>query len=560
MIVYNCPLVPYEFFHALKVPFKRIEPGSMEFRKLHPNVCSFCRCAVSSVLPNDVLVWTDSCDSMRRAYDFLNQNRSFHLHIPVKNDELAVQSLSRDLEKLWGFLKAVLHIDMPLSELEKAHRWFTEKLIQLERTMGENLNEAKTIFEQLSNQKWTGSLAKNGRPVLLLGSWTNSELVEIVEKAGGFALNATCSGPYGLIADVQPSQNVFRSIARRILNRKLSCGRFASTRELKMLIERFKPDAIVLHTAKFCDFYHFDEQLLRSLKVPFVTVENDFTNALEQARTRIEALLEGTKSRRQVSFGASYFVGIDSGSTSTKIVVVNNRGDILFEQVCRTGADPKESAKRLMIQATKHLKFDPRESFVVATGYGRDAISFAHERMTELTCHAVGVTHLYPDVKTIIDVGGQDSKVMRIENGKIVDFVMNDKCAAGTGRFLEIVSSILETPLQIMGKESLKAKTQLSISSVCAVFAESEIISLRSKGYSKQEILWAAHNAIARRLGTMYERVKGRPPVVLTGGVALNEGLKRALESLIDVEIIVPKNPVTTGALGAALMGLQQKL
>jgi predicted CoA-substrate-specific enzyme activase len=241
-------------------------------------------------------------------------------------------------------------------------------------------------------------------------------------------------------------------------------------------------------------------------------------------------------------------------------VVVNERGEILFEQVSKTGADPKESAKRLMNQAMKHLNFDLQKSFIVATGYGRDAIDFAHERVTELTCHAVGVKHLYPNVRTIIDVGGQDSKVMRIENGKIVDFVMNDKCAAGTGRFLEIVSSILETPLQVMGRESLKAKTQLSISSVCAVFAESEIISLRSKGYSKQEILWAAHNAIARRLVTMYERVRGSPLVVFTGGVALNEGLKRALEELLEVEIIVPKNPVTTGALGAALMKLQQKL
>lgn len=560
MIVYNCPLVPFEFFHALRIPFKRIEPISIEFQKLHPNVCSFCRSAVCSVKPTDVLVWTNSCDSMRRAYDFLSQNVSFYLHIPVKNDELAVLSLSRDLKRLWEFLKTVFNSEVPLSELERVHRWFIEKSIHLERLIEKDLNEAKTIFEELSNQEWVGSVARKGKSVLLLGSWANSKLVEIVEKAGGFALNATCSGPYSLIFETEPARDVFESIARRILNKRLPCGRFASTRELKMLIERFRPEAIVLHTAKFCDFYHFDERLLRELKIPFVTIENDFTNALEQARTRIEALLEDTKDRPRVSVKAFHFVGIDSGSTSTKIVVVNNRGDILFEQVCRTGADPKESAKRLMIQAMKHLKFDPQESFVVATGYGRDAIDFAHARVTELTCHAVGVKHLYPDVRTIIDVGGQDSKVMRIEEGKIVDFVMNDKCAAGTGRFLEIVSSILETPLQIMGKESLKAKTQLSISSVCAVFAESEIISLRSKGYSKQEILWAAHNAIARRLVTMYERVKGRPPVVLTGGVALNEGLKRALEELLKVEIIVPKNPVTTGALGAALMGLQQKL
>lgn len=558
MIVYNCPSVPFEFFHALKVPFKRIEPGAVEFQKLHPNVCAFCRVSVSSVSPEDVLIWTDSCDSMRRAYDFL-KNRSFYLHVPVKNDELAVRSLARQLEELWEFLKVTFDRDTPLSDLEKIHRWFTERSHQLERALERDLKEAKEIFEELSNQEWIGSIERKGISVLLLGSWASDELVDIVEKVGGYAINATCSGPYGFISGALSSQNVFESIARRILNKKLPCGRFAASRELEKLIRSFKPDVIVLHTAKFCDFYHFDEQTLRKLQIPFVTIENDFTNALEQVRTRIEALLETKKQRKRTVKTSSYFVGIDSGSTSTKLVVLDENAEILFERVTKTGADPRASARQLLSQALEQLKIPLEKAFVVATGYGRDAIDFAEETATELTCHAIGVNYLHPGVKTIIDVGGQDSKVMRVENGKIVDFVMNDKCAAGTGRFLEIVSSILETPLSIMGEESLKAKEQLNISSVCAVFAESEIISLRSKGYSKQDILWAAHNAIARRLATMYERIKGCPPVVLTGGVALNVGLKRALENMLNVELIVPRNPVTTGALGAALLKLQEK-
>lgn len=560
MIVYNCPLVPFEFFHALKIPFRRIEPGSGEFQYLHPNVCAFCRSAVCSVKPDEVLVWTDSCDSMRRSYDFLKKNRSFYLHVPVKSDEISVRFFARELQRLWEFLKTTFKREASLDQLEKTRQWFVDRSIELERATVEDPYRAKAIFEELSNQEWIGSLEKRDKLVLLLGSWASDEVVKIVEEAGDFALNATCSGPYAIISDVQTGLDVFECIARRILNKRLPCGRFARERDLQSLIGRFRPDAIVLHTAKFCDFYHFDEGMLRKLRVPFVTIENDFTNALEQSRTRIEALLERVKERGgRKDLRSSYFVGIDSGSTSTKIVVLNERGEILFEQISRTGADPRESAKRLMVHAMKTLKFDEENCFVVATGYGRGAIDFAHERMTELTCHAVGVSHLYPDVKTIIDVGGQDSKVMRVERGKIVDFVMNDKCAAGTGRFLEIVSSILEVPLEKIGKESLKAKQQLNISSVCAVFAESEIISLRSKGYSRQDILFAAHNAIARRLATMYERVKGVPPVVFTGGVALNEGLKDALERLLGVELIVPKNPLTTGALGAALMGLQQK-
>lgn len=560
MIVYNCPLVPFEFFHALKIPFRRIEPRSGEFQYLHPNVCAFCRSAVCSIKPDEVLVWTDSCDSMRRSYDFLKKNRSFYLHVPVKNDEISVRFFTRELQRLWEFLKSAFKKETSLDQLKKAHQWFVERSSELERAVAEDPHRAKAIFEELSNQEWIGSLEKRDSVVLLLGSWTNDEVVKVVEDAGGFALNATCSGPYALISNVQTGLDVFESIARRILNKRLPCGRFARGRNLRSLIERFRPNAIVLHTAKFCDFYHFDEEILRKLTVPFVTIENDFTNALEQSRTRIEALLERLKEKSdRKGFRSSYFVGIDSGSTSTKIVVLNERGEILFEQVSRTGANPRETAQRLMNHVMKTLKFDEEDCFVVATGYGRGVIDFAHERMTELTCHAVGVSHLYPDVRTIIDVGGQDSKVMRVEKGKIVDFVMNDKCAAGTGRFLEIVSSILEVPLEKMGKESLKAKQQLNISSVCAIFAESEIISLRSMGYSRQDILFAAHNAIARRLATMYERVKGAPPVVLTGGVALNEGLKNALERLLNVELTVPKNPVTTGALGAALIGLQQK-
>ncbi|MEN3007588.1 acyl-CoA dehydratase activase [Pseudothermotoga sp.] len=561
MIVYNCPLVPFEFFHALKIPFRRIRPNSIEFQKLHPNVCSFCRSAVCSVEPNDVLVWVDSCDSMRRAYDFLKKtNRSFYLHVPVKNDGVVLRAFADELRKLWEKLKEAFNREVPVSELEETHSWFLESSKNLEKALFEDPYKAKELFESLSNQEWIGSTKKDTLRVLLVGSWVSEELVKFIENSGACVLNATCSGPYALLSDVQMKNNVFESIASRILNKKLVCGRFSSDRKLSELVKSFEPSAVVLHTAKFCDFYHFDEQILEKLKVPFVSVEENFSSGgFEQTKTRIGALLESLKRFSKPAANFSYFIGIDSGSTSTKLVAVDRSGNILLQEILKTGADPKESAKRLLMKSSQELKISREDVFVVATGYGRDAIDFAQERVTEITCHAIGVSYLYENVGTIIDIGGQDSKVIRLENGKVVDFVMNDKCAAGTGRFLEIVASILETPIEALGEESLKAKQELNISSVCAVFAESEIISLRSKGYNKQDIIRAAHEAIARRIYAMYQRVKGRPPIVLTGGVALNKGLKCALEKLISVELIVPKNPITTGALGAALIGLQQK-
>lgn len=561
MVIYNCPLVPFEFFHALKVPFRRIRPDSAEFQKLHPNVCSFCRSAVCSIDPTDVLVWVDSCDSMRRAYDFLKEtNRSFYLHVPVKNDETATHTFADELRKLWEDLKKTFNVEASVEELEKTHAWFLEMLSDLERSLSKDLSRAKEIYEKLSNQEWVGSTKRDAPRILLVGSWASKELAEIIESSRVCVLNATCSGLYALLSDTRMKDDVFESIASRILNKKIACGRFISDRKLRELVEHFKPAAAILHTAKFCDFYHFDEQVLKRMKVPFVSIEESFSSgSVEQTRTRVEALLENLKRFSKITTDFSYFIGVDSGSTSTKLVVIDRLGNVLLQEISKTGANPKESAKKLLMQAVQNLKIPIEKTFIIATGYGRDAIDFAHERVTEITCHAVGVSHLYSDVETVIDIGGQDSKVIRLENGKVVDFAMNDKCAAGTGRFLEVVASILETPIENLGEESLKASQGINISSVCAVFAESEIISLRSKGYRKQDIICAAHEAIARRIHAMYQRIKGRPPIVLTGGVAFNKGLKWALEKLIGTELIVPENPITTGALGAALIGLQQK-
>jgi predicted CoA-substrate-specific enzyme activase len=191
---------------------------------------------------------------------------------------------------------------------------------------------------------------------------------------------------------------------------------------------------------------------------------------------------------------------------------------------------------------------------VVATGYGRNAVDFADTTITEITCHAQGVRHVIPDAATIVDIGGEDSKLIRLDgNGKVRDFAMNDRCAAGTGRFLEVVASRLGASLDELGDMAARSGTPAAISSMCVVFAETEIIGLLAAHTPREDIVAGVQAAIAARVAGMAGR-KVSAPVVFTGGVALVSGMKRAMEVVLEQPVEVAPNPQMTGALGAALL------
>jgi predicted CoA-substrate-specific enzyme activase len=193
---------------------------------------------------------------------------------------------------------------------------------------------------------------------------------------------------------------------------------------------------------------------------------------------------------------------------------------------------------------------------IVSTGYGRNNVDLAHKKITEIMCHAAGAWHFLPKTKSVIDIGGQDSKFIRLgEDGGVSDFVMNDKCAAGTGRFLEVMARALELNLEDFGKLSLMAKKPAKISSMCTVFAESEVISLISKGESRENIIAGIHESIASRMVSMMGRARVEKPVVMTGGVAKNIGIQTALEKKLGVKIDIPGTAQVNGAIGAALLG-----
>lgn len=250
------------------------------------------------------------------------------------------------------------------------------------------------------------------------------------------------------------------------------------------------------------------------------------------------------------------FAGVDIGSTMTKVVIIEDDGKVSSSVVGPTGAEHRRLAYKVMEEALKQagLHFD-EIAYVVATGYGRLNVPFADRQITELSCHAKGVFSLFPSVRTAIDIGGQDAKGMKIINGELVDFVMNDKCAAGTGRFLEVLSNTLGIRIEDLGTISLKSTSKVKISDVCTIFAQQEVVSYLSQGLPLEDIVAGLHDAIASRVVRMVKRLKVEPDVVLTGGVAKNIGVVRAVEENLGCRVLVPDNPLLSGALGAAILG-----
>jgi predicted CoA-substrate-specific enzyme activase len=251
--------------------------------------------------------------------------------------------------------------------------------------------------------------------------------------------------------------------------------------------------------------------------------------------------------------------GIDIGSLSTEAVIYDQEEGIRGYAILLTGGSSREASQRSLDQAIEKANTTREEiTRIVSTGCARGIAEFADQKITEITCIAQGVNHFFPDCHTIIDIGGQDTKVIRVdEKGKVLEFDMNDKCAAGTGRFLEVMANALAVDLEEMGERSLRYQNELKISSICTVFAESEVVSLVSEGHPVEDILRAIHNAIADRTIGLLERIgEVQPPVVMTGGVAKNIGVVKALEEKLETSLAIHSEPQIVGALGAALLAL----
>jgi predicted CoA-substrate-specific enzyme activase len=236
------------------------------------------------------------------------------------------------------------------------------------------------------------------------------------------------------------------------------------------------------------------------------------------------------------------------------VVILNET--ILTSVLEPTNPEHRKSANQVMEEALNKLNLTLGDiTYVVATGYGRVNVPFADKQITEISCHARGVSSLVPTAKTVIDIGGQDCKGIKLSKGRAVDFVMNDKCAAGTGRFVEVIAESLGVELEDMGNLSLATQNIAEISNTCTVFAELEVVSRLAEGVPLEELVAGIHHAIATRIYGMIGRLKVEKDVVVTGGGAKNIGLVKALEAKVGYSVLIPTEPLLTGALGAALLG-----
>ena len=252
-------------------------------------------------------------------------------------------------------------------------------------------------------------------------------------------------------------------------------------------------------------------------------------------------------------------LGIDIGSLTTEAVLLNDKKEILAYEVIATGASSKKACDKIFKHILNVAKLDAKDiDYTVATGYGRIKVPFANEVVTEITCHARGANHFFPGARTVIDIGGQDSKAIKLDaKGNVLDFSMNDKCAAGTGRFLEVMARTLEIELDDMGELSLQGNDNVSISSLCTVFAESEVVSLIGADHKTKDICKGLNVSIGKRVSAQVKRVGVEEDVVMTGGVAKNIGVVRELEKKLLCSIKIPDEPQIIGALGAALIALE---
>lgn len=250
------------------------------------------------------------------------------------------------------------------------------------------------------------------------------------------------------------------------------------------------------------------------------------------------------------------FAGCDVGSLTAKAVLMTDAGDLLASEVIRTTTSPDKSSYEVLDRVLTKAGYSLSDIvYCVGTGYGRKHIPFANAAESEITCHARGANWSDKSVRTIIDIGGQDAKAIRIdEHGTVMKYVYNDKCASGTGRFLEIMAQAMDIKLEDMGDISLQAKSPVTISNQCVIFAESEIVSLINEDRSIPDIVSGLHQALAKRAAALAKSIGVEKQVTMSGGVAKNEGILSALQHALGTEIIRTKTPQINGALGAALI------
>ena len=552
MLGYICKYAPVEIFESMGVEMHRIEPEVSNFNqadlRMHPNVCSFAKGVLEEVMTGDYegVILTTCCDSIRRLYDVLK-------------------------EQLPGWF--IYMLDTPRITKDagiKLYESRIRKMIQeYEQFSGKEFDEQR-FLELLKARKEADKKKEQnhqGITVGIAGARANQNIRKILEENGALvAFDLTCTGLDRKLL-VEEEQAV-TGYVRGLLS-QFPCMRMEAAAGRDQLILQYgdKADGIIYHTVQFCDNYAYEYAWLKGiLKRPMLLLETDYTKqSYGQILTRIQAFLESLgqeKKTKKTGTGGKqgmYVMGIDSGSTSTNAVIMDQDRKIKAFAVVRTGAKSGESAQKVLDLVLEQANLKREDiSRIVSTGYGRVSISFADENVTEISCHGKGAHYFNPKVRTILDIGGQDSKAIHLnEKGEVTDFVMNDKCAAGTGRFLEMIARSLEIDIDELGPAALKSTEEIEITSMCSVFAESEVISLIAQNKEKTDIANGVCRSIANKSYSLMKRVGLEPEFMMTGGVAKNPGVVRAVEDKIGSRLYICPEPEIVGAAGAAIYALE---
>lgn len=542
MIGYNCKYAPVEILAGFEEKSELINNEAENFDYasscLHPNMCSHAKAMLEDIHSGKYkkLLFMNCCDSSRRVSDAVSEKNidfSYRLDLPFCNTGCAIERFKDDLINF-------------ITAYEK----YSNKAFNVKRFL--------SSFEEKKN-------VADNKFIAILGARSSQTLIDVAEKCfdGVDILDLTCANSREVLPiDAQPDESLDSIMLKyaKALFAQTPCMRMQDIRSREALVESENCIGILYSTIKFCDYYDFEYSKLKNLKTPIIRIETDFTNqSYGQLMTRIEGFSEtinkAGKSKKGKIMNGKYFVGIDSGSTSTELVAVDKDLNIIKSVMVRTGANAGIGAKNALEKAG----IDQKDiAYIVATGYGRKNIDFADDNVTEITCHAKGAKHLYNDVRTIIDIGGQDSKVISLdENGKVTGFVMNDKCAAGTGRFLENMAKVLEISIDEMAQIGLKYKNDLTISSMCTVFAESEVVSLIAENHSVADIVHGLNKSVGAKTKALASSAKDQSAVMMTGGVANNKGVVTELEKQLNTKIYIPAQPEFCGAHGAALIAAE---
>ncbi|HRC53788.1 MAG TPA: acyl-CoA dehydratase activase [Bacillota bacterium] len=556
MVGYICKYTPIEVIESFGEKPERLESGFKSRERaeamLHSNVCSYVSGVLENILENDIqeVVLTSCCDSVCRLYDVLKDRIEFAyiLALPSKNDPLAVDLFRKEIER---FIQAY--------QMFKGKSFSMENLLKVLQKKKDNPSKSHDISQSIA----------------ILGARLDDETVErIRESCTQNIVDLTCTGQERVF-DIDANSDVLALYAQSLLN-FTPCMRMAQDRE-QLISQDFL--GVIYNTVKFCDFYSYEYARLKNTAgVPLLKIETDHTDSNSgQILTRIEAFLESTGTKRnpnntELAFRANdekdtvhksgnlmYTAGVDCGSTSTNVVIIDEKKTIVSYATIPTGPKPIESASNCFRIALDKAGLDEKDIIhIVATGYGRISIPFADRIVTEITCHGKGAFFLDSSIRTVVDIGGQDSKVIRLDDrGRVSDFVMNDKCSAGTGRFLEVMARTLGISLDEMACISTPSKEDITITSMCTVFAESEVISLIAQNKDERDIVYALNKSIASKITSLIDRVGRKSRYMMTGGVAKNQGVVRIIENKLKESVVVPFEPEVVGALGAALISLE---